>query len=166
MWKEILVDDIEGLEKYVAHYNTMFCNIEKNSTISTELIKKILNLKKDCHCYYYSDIERDIIVLYKYDDVYDIIVIFQHFDNTPSSDMLRFANEAWDIYRGFIKTIAEKHNKIIRWSKYPKAVQNSPEWKKTMGKTSKEQSELRISKYAEYGLKAIEFEMYWEYELI
>ena len=166
MWREIFVDDIEALQKHVDIFNAMKCNIDNNITVNLNLIKRILNTKNECHCYYYKDIDREIIVLYKYDPEYDRMILFQHFDNILFSRMIKLPiDKTMDIYREKIRIILERYGKIVRVSKMPDSVIDHPEFIKIWGSRT-EWAQLIIDNYAEGGIKAVELENYWEYELM
>lgn len=82
MWKEIFVDDDIGLQKCIElffgmKYSIVVENLDLEMDIIT-LFKRILNTKKDCHCYYFNDGVDEMNVIYKYDDEYDKICIFQY----------------------------------------------------------------------------------------
>lgn len=165
MWEEIFLNDIEGIQRHVDHYNTMPCNIQSNKTINFDLVKRILTLKTECHAYFYEDLDRQIIMLYKYDSTYDRIVVFQWFDNISIAESLRNFDKGWDIYRTFIKMILERHNKILRISKLPQTVRDAQDFKTGWG-DAEQNNQLATTKHAEWGIRATEFERYWEYELM
>ena len=64
-----------------------------------------------------------------------------------------------DIYREFIKIIGDRHGKIIRTAKLADIVVNT-----FLGSREIYTKEV-ISKYKEWGIKAIELENHWEFEV-
>lgn len=165
MWEEILVDDIETLQKHIDVFNNMACNISVNQTIDLKLLKFILNTKTKCHCDFYEDSDRQIISLYKYNAESDRMVIFQHFDTIPLEKALLLGDKSFDIYAEHIKRILLRHNKILRRPKLPLALLEDPEWIKIYG-TKEEHAQLAISENIKRGINSVEFENYWEYELM
>lgn len=160
MWTEIFVDDLEALQRHVDHYNTMACNISANNTIDLDLLKRILNTKTECHAYYYEDSDRQIIVMYKYDISEDVMVIFQIFDNASIKDAVHLKDKTWDINTEMIRIIL-RHNKKVRWRKYPDTIRDSSEYKQIISNP-----QALADGWAERGIKATESERYWEYELM
>jgi len=70
MWKEILVNDIEGLTKFANIRNTFGCS----GTWDYNIVKKILTIKKNCHMFMYESDKYDMVLGFKEDAKSGLIV--------------------------------------------------------------------------------------------
>lgn len=162
MWREILVDDMESLEKNANLFNEMKCASAEYS-LDNETLQRTLLKKNNCHCYQYTDIQLEIYSVYKYIPVIDRMYIFQFVTKVDWDipfDIVKFHG----IVAEYVKIIIERHEKMVRFYKYPQWVLDELEYLETKFRNS--DIELRIDVYAQHGIRVIDNKDYWEYELM
>ena len=160
MWKEVKIDDDIFLQKHADLVRDVFCGpIEAFDEVLTKTYtKRILTQKQNVYCYFYEDDIIEVSTMYKYDAEIDRIIYFQYFfrfKKTNDADYLaRVASKG-------LKIILEKHSKICRCQKFGDII-----FIDRFGITEAEFTKKAIRIYPEHGVKVIDYEEYWEYELI
>lgn len=164
MWKEILIDDLDGLKEYSDVFNVLDCNIAGGYNFSVNTLKKILSINEEAHCYIYKDNDRTLLRMYKYNADEDKIDVFHSFDSLPLEEGVKRIDETWNICREFISIIGNRHKKIIRISQFPDIIRDDPDFIRLVG-TREEYSKEVISRYEEWNIKATEYDNWWEFEV-
>jgi len=159
MWKEILIDDLNGLQEYSSAFNAMDCSVEYGYNYSADLIRRILIKKEESHCYLYKSADRIILRMYKYNKSIDRMEVFHTLDSMQVEEIAKRKDETWDIYREFIKIVGERHGKIVRTCKLSDVVVN------TFLGTRETYTKEVILKYKEWGITVYELENHWDFEV-
>ncbi|KKK48297.1 hypothetical protein LCGC14_3146520 [marine sediment metagenome] len=156
MWKEILVDDIEGLQKYVEVFNDVKCGIKVGSL---SWLQQKLRWKIDAQCFFYEGDEFKICLMSEYDSTHDRIVVFQcliKFLKAPKNP-----DKIFEVCAENCKLLLKRHQNIIRVPKYPEYFTV-----RDVGISQQENTNNQIRIYEKIGIKVTDFEKYWEYELM
>ena len=157
MWKEILVDDIEGLEKCSEMVNVGNCSTA--FICSIEWLQLKLKWMTDATCYLYEDDEMKSCTFNSYDAEIDRVI--NNFYYTKYLKKPENKNKVYEVSAENCKVVLERYNKIIRVRKYA-------DWhyRDKIGRSEKETTHWLIKIYENIGIRVTDFEKYWEYELI
>ena len=157
MWKEILVDDIEGLEKCSEMVNYGSCGTAFICSVSW--LQQKLRWLTEATCYYYEDTEMKACAFNSYDAEIDRVInkfFYLKLLKVPTNPDKRY-----EIGADNCKVVLERYSKIIRvrkWAEYDII--------KETGKTQQENTDKQIEIYERIGIKVSDFKKYTEFELI
>lgn len=164
MWKEILIDDIVGLQTCADIFNSVVCS-DFNIRMDVDSLKRILQTKLDSHIDVYISSQFQISVVYKYNSKIDRIIIFQ-FNTVVDWEQPFDINEFHGIVAEYMKGVINRHGKMVRYAKYPQTVLDKEELDYIETKFRNSDITLKTQVFAQHGVNVIDTEKYWEYELM
>jgi len=154
MWKEIGIDDKEGIDNIVSLWNSRLnCTFQMDKKV----IERTLQRKRDAHYYIFEGIYLKILIGFKHDYTDDTTYIFNANSDAKYidfNDTRAKSNEGWNAYQLLINMLLEKYErkvKLIKWEEN-KRIQSIVD--KVVGF------------YAQYGIIATNFENHWLFELM
>ncbi len=157
MWGEVFIDDDIYLQEYIDIWNGREDCV---FTFTVEDIKNIMT-KRDAHCYMFRGIYIKILIMYRYDDVDDVISVFQLSSNKVyenEKDNTPLVEETWNAHIELWKSLIERYNKKIKVRKKHISQRTSDYDIKVLA--------IIIDRCAQDGLKATDFNTHWIYELM
>lgn len=159
MWKEILVDDLEGLQKYSDNVNDTYCGNEATWRSTIPWLQNILKWKNSANCFMYEDEDFKITLMTKYDPTLDRTVVFHFF--IKFFKPITNTDKLYEVLADNCKLILDRHGKIIRVPKY-----SEYDIDRDLGIDQKENTKRQTIIYNKAGISVANFEKYWEYELM
>lgn len=157
MWEEILVDDIEGLEKCSEVINHGTCGTA--FICSVEWLRLKLKWKNTANCFIYEDEDFKITLMTKYDPTVDRTVVFQFY--IKFFKVIENTDKLYEVLAENCKFLLERHQKIVRVPKYSEYAID-----RDLGIDNKENTRRQTIIYNKAGIKVMDFDKYWEYELM
>lgn len=157
MWKEILVDDIEGLEKCSEVITQGVCGTTFICSVSWIQVK--LRWLTDATCYLYEDDEMRICAFNSYDSEIDRVItkfFYVEYLKVPNNP-----NKIHELSAENCKDVLERYGKKIRFRKY-----EDWHYRDKIGKTLNQTTNCTIEIFKKYGIKVTDSEKYLEYELM
>ena len=153
MWREITVDDINGIDKLVALYtNRLDCTDQMDKT----RIEKVLMTKRDAQYYLFEGVYVKLLMGIKHDIRDDTTYIFSINSDVYISEIGNSLkeNELWDAYQLIVKLLLTKYDrkvKLVKWGE-DKRIQYI--------------IDMAVGFYAAYGIIAVNEEEHWIFELM
>jgi len=153
MWKEIDIEDKNGIDEILSIWNNRLdCTVQ----LSKDTIENTLQNKTDAHYYIFEGNHVKMLIGLKYDKWDNTTYIFNVNSDCNPNEIGNQSKvmEMWDAYQLIIKLLLKKFKKKVKLIKWEKS------------KRIQSIIDAAVGFYANYGIKAINLEHNWMFELM
>ena len=153
MWEEIDINDKTGIDELTDLWNNRLGCIAQ---LSKDVIENTLLNKRDSHYYLFKGTYVKMLIGLKHDISDDTTYIFNVSSDTyvTEIDNAKKSSEMWDAYQLIIKLLLTKFKRKVKLIKWEKSIR------------LRSIIDSAVGFYAIYGIKAMNFEHHWLFELM